>query len=151
MQLKNLSLVVGALALSLTATSIAVNAEMTTSSPFLVAQKQFGERGPWKRLGLTDAQKSQLSEIRRGTREEIDRILTEEQREQLKTAMQNQNRQGGWKRAISSLNLSEQQKTQLREIMRSQKTKMEAVLTEEQKAQLQKYRDEMRARRQLNQ
>ncbi len=149
MKLKNLSLIAGAIALTLTATSLAVNAEMTSSSPFLVAQEQPREmRGPWKKLGLTDAQKTQLKDIRRVTREEIDKILTEEQRTQLKNAMQNQNGKRGWRGAMASLNLSDEQRTQIREVMRSQKAKMEAILTTEQKAQLDQYKQEMRARRQ---
>ncbi|MUH00155.1 P pilus assembly/Cpx signaling pathway, periplasmic inhibitor/zinc-resistance associated protein [Scytonema sp. UIC 10036] len=150
MKFKNLSLVAGAIALTLTATSWAVNAETISSSPFLIAQEQSREmRGPWQKLGLTDAQKTQLQEIRRNTREEIDRVLTEEQRAQLNNAMQNQNgKRGGWRGIMNSLNLSEAQKTQIREIKRSQKTKMEAILTPEQKAQLDEIKNQMRARRQ---
>ncbi|KYC43505.1 P pilus assembly/Cpx signaling pathway, periplasmic inhibitor/zinc-resistance associated protein [Scytonema hofmannii PCC 7110] len=149
MKLKNLSLIAGAIALTLTATSLAVNAETTSSSPFLVAQEQPREmRGPWKKLGLTDAQKTQLKDIRRVTREEIDKILTEEQRAQLMTTMKNQNGKRGWRGAMASLNLSNEQRTQIREVMRSQKAKMEAILTTEQKAQLDQYKQEMRARRQ---
>ncbi|GAA6619875.1 Spy/CpxP family protein refolding chaperone [Scytonema sp. NUACC26] len=150
MKIKHLSLIAGTIALTLTATSWAVNAETTSSSPFFVAQAQTEQtKGPWQQLGLTDAQKTQLQEIRRNTREEINKILTEEQRTQLRNAMQNQSaRRGGRKRMMDSLNLSDEQKTQMREVKRSQWAQMEAILTEEQKAQLKKYREERRARRQ---
>jgi periplasmic protein CpxP/Spy len=153
MKIKHLSLVAGAIALTLTTTSLAVNAETTSSSSFLVAQEQpRGRKGIWQELGLTDAQKTQIQEIRRNSREEINKILTEEQRAQLaqvKNSMQNQSsRRGGWKSMMDSLNLSEEQKTQIREVKRSQKAQIEAVLTEEQREQFKKIREERRARRQ---
>ncbi|MBW4632902.1 MAG: P pilus assembly/Cpx signaling pathway, periplasmic inhibitor/zinc-resistance associated protein [Iphinoe sp. HA4291-MV1] len=145
MKLKNLSLICGAIALGLTAaTSFAVKAEANSSLPLVVAQSQ--EKGAsLQRLGLTDEQKTKIKEIRRSTRAEVDKILTEQQRKQLKTVMRN--REAG-RRAFDSLNLSDDQKNQLRQVMQSQKTQIEAVLTTEQKEQLQKYRDQMRARRQ---
>lgn len=148
MKIKTLSLVVGAIALSLTLAPLAVKAERTTSSPLVVAQA-VREKGPFQKLQLTDSQQEQIQEIRRTTRTEIDKVLNDQQREQLKTAMQN--RQGGWRRAFASLNLSQDQKNQIRQLMRSQKSKIEAVLTDEQKAQLQKMREEMRSRRQQRQ
>lgn len=148
MKIKTLSLVVGAIALSLTLAPLAVKAERTTSSPLVVAQA-VREKEPFQKLQLTDSQQEQIQEIRRTTRTEIDKVLNDQQREQLKTAMQN--RQGGWRRAFASLNLSQDQKNQIRQLMRSQKSKIEAVLTDEQKAQLQKMREEMRSRRQQRQ
>ncbi|NJM71148.1 MAG: P pilus assembly/Cpx signaling pathway, periplasmic inhibitor/zinc-resistance associated protein [Scytonema sp. RU_4_4] len=144
MQLKNLSLICGILALSLTVTSFAVKAEANSSLPLVIAQSQ-EKGGVFQRLGLTDEQKTKIQEIRRSTRTELDKILTEQQREQLKTTMQN--RQGG-RRVFDSLNLSDEQKNQLRQVMQSQKTQIEALLTTEQKEQLQKHREQMRARRQ---
>ena len=47
-----------------------------------------------------------------------------------------QNHQG-CRRAIDSLNLTEHKKNQLRQVMRSQKTQMDEVLTPEQKQQIQ--------------
>ncbi|ARV59471.1 P pilus assembly/Cpx signaling pathway, periplasmic inhibitor/zinc-resistance associated protein [Nostocales cyanobacterium HT-58-2] len=148
MKLKKLSLIFGAIALSLTVTSFAIKAEANSTSPIVVAQSwEKGGRekeGPLQRLGLTDEQKTKMKEIRRNTRAEVEKILTEQQREQLQTAMQNRQ---GRRSAFSSLNLSDEQKSQLQQVMQSQKTQMDAVLTAEQKAQLQKYREEMRSRR----
>ncbi|WP_017316334.1 Spy/CpxP family protein refolding chaperone [Mastigocladopsis repens] len=142
MKLKNLSIICGAIALSLTATSFVVKAE--ANSPLVIAQSQ-QKGGALQRLGLTDEQKAKIKEIRSNARAEMDKILTEQQREQLKTAMQN--RQGKGDR-FASLNLTDQQKNQMRQLMQSQKTQIEAILTPQQKEQLQKYREEMRARRQ---
>lgn len=144
MKLKNVSLIVGAIALSLTATIPAVNAQTTSSSLVAQAPPQKGQFE--QRLGLTDTQKSQIASIRRNTRAEMEKILTAEQREQIQTAMQN--RQRGGKRAFSSLNLTEEQKTRMREIKQSEKQQIEALLTDEQKQQWQKIREEKRARRQ---
>ncbi|NMG11454.1 P pilus assembly/Cpx signaling pathway, periplasmic inhibitor/zinc-resistance associated protein [Brasilonema sp. UFV-L1] len=144
MQLKNLSLICGALALSLTATCFAVKVEANSSLPSVIAQSQ-DKKGPFQHLKLTDEQKAKIKEIRRGTRTEVDKILTQQQREQLKTALQNP--QEG-RRVFDSLNLSDEQKNQLRQVMQSQKTQIDALLSAEQKEELQKYREQMRARRQ---
>lgn len=88
------------------------------------------------KIGTNRRTKTQLQEIRRNTREEIDKILTEEQRARLKNAMENRDgKRGGWRSVMNSLNLSDEQKTQIREVKRAQRTKMEAILTDEQKAQ----------------
>ena len=143
MKLKNLSLIGAAIALSLTATSLAVKAEANSSSPIVVAQSR-EKGGPLQRLGLTDEQKAKITEIRRNTRAEMEKILTEQQREQLKTAMENRQGRRG---AFAALNLTDDQKNQMRQVMQSQKTQIEGVLTAEQKEQLQKYRQERGSRR----
>jgi periplasmic protein CpxP/Spy len=151
MKLRSLSIMASAIALTLTATSLAVKAESITSSHTVVAQqmRQKG-RGMWQQLGLTEAQQAQIQTIRQNTRAEMEKILTEEQREQLRTSMQDggmqnrRNRQG----KFASLNLTEEQKTQMRQLMQSQKAQIEAVLTPEQKAQMQRMKEERRSRRQ---
>jgi Spy/CpxP family protein refolding chaperone len=70
-------------------------------------------------LGLTDTQKTQIQRIRRNTRPEMDKVLTTEQKEQLKAAMQEGQAQssqgegrGKWKKDIfTSLNLTDAQKS----------------------------------------
>ncbi|MEC4814641.1 MAG: P pilus assembly/Cpx signaling pathway, periplasmic inhibitor/zinc-resistance associated protein [Scytonema sp. PMC 1069.18] len=151
MKLRSLSIIAGAIALTLTATSLAVKAEPITSSPTVVAQqmRQKG-KGMWQQLGLTEAQQEQIKIIRQNTRAEMDKILTDEQRAQLKTSMQNggvqnrRNRRGGF----ASLNLTDAQQTQMRQLMESQKTQIEAVLTPAQKAQLEQMKQERRSRHQ---
>jgi Spy/CpxP family protein refolding chaperone len=58
-----------------------------------------------------------------------------------------QNRQGK-RGAFAALNLTDEQKNQMRQVMQSQKTQIDAVLTPEQKQQLQKYQQERGSRRQ---
>jgi periplasmic protein CpxP/Spy len=152
MQLQKLSLIAGAFALSLTAMPFAVKAETISSSPIQIAQTptqapRKGE-GKFNRLGLTDAQKAQMAEIRRETKAQMEAILTPQQREQLQTARQN--RQG--KRQVwRNLNLTDAQRNQMRQIMQTQKSKMEAILTSEQRQRLEEFRQNrqnMRSRRQ---
>lgn len=96
------------------------------------AQNRFGGAG----LQLTEQQKARLAEIRRSTRTQIERILTPQQREQLKAAMQNrQDRRD----AFAAINLSSEQKTQLQSIMRSARSQSEAVLTPQQREQIRQY------------
>ena len=57
-----------------------------------------------------------------------------------------ENRQGR-RGAFAALNLTDDQKNQMRQVMQSQKTQIEGVLTAEQKEQLQKYRQERGSRR----
>ncbi|WP_315789349.1 Spy/CpxP family protein refolding chaperone [Fischerella sp. JS2] len=147
MTLKKLSLLAGAVALSLTALPFAVQAQ-TTSSPFLVAQVPQG-KGPLQNLGLTEAQKAQIAEIRRNTKAKMDAVLTPQQREQLANARQNRQANRQDRRNIkASLNLTEDQKAQMRQIMKSQKSQIDAVLTPEQRQQLQQMRESKRSRRQ---
>ncbi|MBF1990704.1 Spy/CpxP family protein refolding chaperone [Fischerella thermalis] len=143
MTLNKISLIAGAVALSLTALPFAVQAQ-TTSSPFLVAQVPQG-KGLLQSLGLTDAQKAQIAEIRRNTKAKMDAVLTPQQREQLANARQNRQNRRNLK---ASLNLTEDQKTQMRQIMESQKSQIDAVLTPEQRQQLQQMRESKRSRRQ---
>ena len=88
MKLKALSLIAGAIALTLTATSFAVQAQTASSSPLLVAQTPKKQRGPWKNLNLTDAQKAQIQQIERNTRAQIEAVFTPEQKEKLRAAFE---------------------------------------------------------------
>ncbi len=147
MKLKKLSLIAGAVALSLTAVPFAVQAQ-TTSSPFLVAQVPQG-KGSFQNLGLTDTQKAQIAEIRRNTKAKMDAVLTPQQREQLANAKKDRqaNRQDR-RNFKASLNLTEDQKAQMRQIMESQKSQIDAVLTPEQRQKLQEMRANKPSRRQ---
>jgi Spy/CpxP family protein refolding chaperone len=127
MKRKTLSLsfiaaIAAAFALTLTATPLVAQAQHT----FLSSRpgQEFAEKEPWKKLGLTDTQKTQIQRIRRNTRPEMDKVLTTEQKEQLKAAMQELQAQssqgegrGKWKKDIfTSLNLTDAQKSQIQEI-----------------------------------
>lgn len=169
MKLKVLSLVAGAIALTLTATSFAVNAQTASPSPMLLAQTPHKERGPWKELGLTDAQKSQIEAIHRDSRTKTEAVLTPEQKAKLETAKkahraewearkaqgqagqgqrQPGQHRGGRKGGFADLNLSEAQKTEMRQIRESEKQQIQAVLTPEQRQKLEQFRQNAPSRRQ---
>ncbi|MCC5665553.1 P pilus assembly/Cpx signaling pathway, periplasmic inhibitor/zinc-resistance associated protein [Nostoc sp. CHAB 5784] len=160
MKLKALSLIAGAftkcapcaLALTLTATSFAVNAQTASPSPVLLAQTPQKERGPWKELGLTDAQQTQIQAIKRDSRTKIEAVYTPEQKAKLEAAKQARRaewqagqgqRQPGQRRGkggYADLNLSEAQKTQIRQIQESKKQQIQAILTPEQRQKLEQFR-----------
>jgi periplasmic protein CpxP/Spy len=158
MKTKTLSLIAAAFALTLTATPLVAQAQ--EASPSRQPGKEFAEKGPWKQLGLTDAQKAKMQEIRRNTRAEMEKVLTPEQKEQLKAAMQERRGQrsqgegrgeggkGKKNNPFASLNLSEAQKTRMQEIKESSKQQMEAVLTPAQREQMKQIQQNWKSRRQ---
>jgi protein CpxP len=153
MKLKNLYLIAGAFALSLSATPFIVNAQQISQTPTEVKPSR---NSPFERLGLTDSQKTQIKEIRRNSRAQMEAILTPEQKQQLQAAKQarqgqprQQRGQGeGAKKGWASLNLTPEQKTKMREIRESEKNQIQAILTPQQQQQLKEFQDNMRSRRQ---
>ncbi|TBR59139.1 P pilus assembly/Cpx signaling pathway, periplasmic inhibitor/zinc-resistance associated protein [Westiellopsis prolifica IICB1] len=146
MKLQKLLLIVGAVALSLNTVPFAVQAQ-TTSSPFVVAQVPQG-KGPFQNLGLTETQKAQIAEIRQNTKAKMDAVLTPQQREQLANAKKDRQANRQDRRNLkASLNLTEDQKAQMRQIMESQKSQIDAVLTPEQRQRLQEMRANKPSRR----
>ena len=131
----------GVLALTVAAAPLAVKADNQSNQP---SSGQAQNKPRFAGVELTQQQKDQMEQIRRDTRAQIEQILTPQQREQFKTAMQN--RQGG-RAAFAAMNLSPEQQTQMRTIMQSSKSRAEAVLTVEQRQQIQKYRQERRQQR----
>ncbi|MBW4569002.1 MAG: P pilus assembly/Cpx signaling pathway, periplasmic inhibitor/zinc-resistance associated protein [Tolypothrix carrinoi HA7290-LM1] len=153
MKLKSLSLIAAAIALSLSATPFVVNAQKISQTP---TQVKPARNGPFERLGLSEEQKTKIKEIRRNSRAQMEAILTPEQKQQLQAAKQarqgqppEQRNQGQRpKRGFASLNLTEEQKTKMREIRESEKNQIQAILTPEQQQQLKQFQDNMRSRRQ---
>jgi protein CpxP len=92
--------------------------------------------GGWKKLNLSDAQKQQLKSIRESTKQQVQGILTDDQRAKLAAAKQSGNHKGVWK----SLNITSEQKQQIRDLRKSAKDQALAVLTPEQRTQLQQMR-----------
>jgi Spy/CpxP family protein refolding chaperone len=165
MKFKSLSLIAGAVALTLTTTSFAVKAQKASASPLLLAQAQEqaprqGKKGAWAELGLTEAQQTRLREIRRNTRTQIEGVLTQEQKDQLRTAAQARRAQrqagqpgqrlGRGGKGFGNLNLTEDQKNRIQAIKESAKQQMDAVLTPEQRAKIQQFRQNWQQRRQQN-
>lgn len=114
----------------------------------------------WKDLGLTDTQKNQIRAIRRDSRTKMEAVFTPEQKAKLEAAKQARQaqRQAGQgqrqpgqrsrKDSFADLNLTEAQKTQIRQIRESEKQQIQAVFTPEQRQKLEQYRQNAPSRRQ---
>lgn len=164
MKIKLMPMLAGAIALGVVATPFAVKAQAHHSGQPLLAQAQRQEhQGKWAKLNLTDAQKEQMRQIRKDTHNQIQAILTQDQLDKLKTLMQNrrgQNRQGqnqqgqnrqARRNVMAELNLTDDQKAKIKQIMEQQKTRMQQVLTTEQQQQLQQMRQNWQQHRQQGQ
>lgn len=166
MKLKSLSLIAGAIVLTLTAAPFVAQAQNTSPSSLPGVETRNKERGPWEKLNLSEQQKNQIAEIRRNTRTQIEGILTPEQLAQFKAKKQGfeQRRQqrlsqgerpqgqrpqgkrpGG---PFADLNLNADQQAKIKQIMESSKQQIEQVLTAEQREQIQKFRENRQSRRQ---
>jgi Spy/CpxP family protein refolding chaperone len=112
------------------------------------------------RLNLTDAQKTQMRQIREATRGQIENVLTPEQRNTLRAAKEQRSQQraqqqgqqrgqrGQYRQVWSSLNLSAEQQAQIKRIRDESRQRMQAVLTPEQQQQMQQMRQNRQNRRQ---
>jgi len=92
-----------------------------------------------EQLDLTDAQSTQIEAIHTDARDQMQSVLTNEQRATLEGS------EG--RRAWRALDLSDSQREQLRSIREASKEEISAVLTEEQRSQIQSMREERRGRR----
>jgi periplasmic protein CpxP/Spy len=146
MNVKRCFLLPGALALALAyAAPLLPVVAQTPTAP----AGQYSKRGI--NLNLTADQKAQLKQIRESTRSQIDAVLTQEQREQLAAAKQQrqQGQQGQKTRGMwASLNLTADQKAKVKAIRQDAKQKMDAVLTAEQRQQLEQQRQTRQQNRQ---
>jgi periplasmic protein CpxP/Spy len=153
MKFKVLSLAAGAIALTLTATSFAANAQNDVNAPHSQGHMQHkewkqgakdGKDGKFEKLGLTEAQRNQISEIRKQGRSEIiNNVLTAEQRTQLENATQG----GKQDRGFRQLNLTDDQKNQIKLIMESKKQQIDGILTPEQRQKLEQMKQDRRNNR----
>ncbi len=120
--------------------------------------------GSFERLALTDAQRTQLEAIREDAHTQVEAILTDEQRQQARAAreqfesrraefasltpeqrqarFQEMRAQRGSGGPLAELNLTDEQREQIRSIMENARTQSENVLTSEQRQQLQQWRDD---------
>ncbi|OUL20233.1 hypothetical protein BV372_33165 [Nostoc sp. T09] len=90
-------------------------------------------------LNLTDTQKAKAKQIGEQTQAKILALLTSDQQEKFKAAIQSQ--QESPMRVLRSLNLSAEQKQQIREIQRNQRQEFQAILTPEQQAKMKQHRE----------
>lgn len=114
-----------------------------TSMPNRMENRKPRGEGGWKKLNLTEAQKTQMKSIHDSAKARREAVLTAEQRAIIAQARQSGDRKG----VMKSLNLTEAQKQQMKAIMQESKMQMENVLTAEQKQQAAKFREERGSRR----
>jgi Spy/CpxP family protein refolding chaperone len=86
-------------------------------------------------MDFTDEQKEKLQEVKGEVSDRMNKILTSEQQEYVKSAVE-----GGRKpqEVIQSLNLSRQQKEELEDVQKWQRSQLFSILTNEQKQKLRK-------------
>jgi periplasmic protein CpxP/Spy len=100
-----------------------------------------GEHGKkWEKLNLSADQKAKIKTIRDSAKQQMDGILTAEQKAQLQQAKQTRQR--------PNLNLTADQKAQMKTIRESTETQIKALLTPEQQQQLEKMHQERQGSRQ---
>ncbi len=126
----------GAIALLISAAPV-LTASAQSSAPTAprVGQKM------QNRLNLTADQKAKLKTIRDSVRQQIEGVLTSEQRATLQADRgQGMKRGQVWK----SLNMSDDQKAKIKQIRESARSQMDSVLTPEQRSQMQQYKSQRR-------
>ncbi|MDX2239171.1 MAG: hypothetical protein NW224_00635 [Leptolyngbyaceae cyanobacterium bins.302] len=139
MNIKTLLFVPGAIALSVSCFMMSPVLAQLEGAPAPAQMK----RG-MNQLNLTEAQKTQMKQVREETKAQIEQVLTPEQRTQMQALKQSGGKKAG---GLQSLNLSEAQKQQIRQIRESSQQKMEAILTAEQRALMQQQRQNWQQRR----
>ncbi|MBD2256515.1 Spy/CpxP family protein refolding chaperone [Pseudanabaena sp. FACHB-2040] len=124
---RRLPLLAGMLALALAATLAPAGLAQSGSL------QECGDRQGQNHLNLTTEQQAQMDSIRQAERQQMDTILTTEQRERLETARTNRENP---RQVFESLGLTETQKTQMQAVRESAREQMNAILTQEQRQQL---------------
>ncbi len=147
MKLKNLSLIVGSIALALTAAGSSVNAQTVTNKPLVIAQNPKPAPAPSNQqnpqpqgIQLSKPQRDKIEAIRTNARQQIEKIFTEQQRRQVKAGLEaGQSPQ----QVFSSVKFTPDQQKKIREVMQSSQAQIEAQLTPAQKQQLEQIRKQM--------
>jgi protein CpxP len=143
---KLMSVLASVVAVSVVAVPFLVKADAIHNGQPLLAQaeqnshKKEGDR--WAKLNLTDAQKQQLRQIEKDSRQQIEGVYTPQQLAQIKAA-RTQHQQGqhtNRRDVMKSLNLTDSQKAQIKQIITAQKAKMDSVFTPQQRQQLEQQR-----------
>ncbi|MGL5804159.1 MAG: Spy/CpxP family protein refolding chaperone [Xenococcaceae cyanobacterium] len=116
----------------------AIFSTFSIDTEILQAQQPSQERtSRMEKIGLTTEQKDRVAQIRNNTRQQIEGILTDEQKSQY----QNEIAAGKKPReAMRSANLSAEQKEKIKGMMRSQREQISQLLTPEQKQKLREQR-----------
>jgi len=159
--MKFLHVLTGAVVLLSSIAPMLPAAAQVDSTPTTPRQERLNRRGP--QLNLTEAQKTEMKKIREATHAKVLAVLTPEQKAQLETLRQSAPRSGrqpGQKpqgqpgqlaRGFQSLNLTEDQKAQIKAIREAGRQQVQAILTPEQRAQMEQMRQTGQQRRQMRQ
>ena len=139
--LSALPLMIGSFGLA--APSQAQSRQETLTAQASPQQPTEQKRGGWGRkfeqLNLTEAQKAQIQQIKQSQRQQMEAILTAEQRAQKQAAREQRQR--------PNLNLTEDQRTRMQAVKTAGKSQIEAVLTPAQRQQLEQMRSTRGQRR----
>ena len=153
MKFKVMSVLTGAVLVAATTTPLNVNAVQVLPGQHLLAQATPPQgQGKLADLNLTQDQKARMRQLHQETRQKIEAVLTQEQRRQYTAALQNPSRavrngngdmnsfsvqRSGRRNVMASLNLTQEQKNKIRDLMQSARSRMNGILTEAQRTQLQ--------------
>lgn len=125
MKFKPISLLVGAIAIAVATTPVIARSEQP-SVPTQLFPVLAG-------IELTPQQQDQIAQTRQASRSKIEGILTSEQQNQFKAALE---RGDGLLAAIAAANLSSEQQAQVRTVFQSARTQVANTLTLEQRQQI---------------
>ncbi len=107
--------------------------------------QQTTRKGPLADLNLTPEQQQRMQQIRQNARTQMQQVLTPEQRQQL-SQLQGQSPEQR-RTSVKNLNLTDAQKQQMKQIRTSTRQQIEAILTPEQRQQLEARRQQWQQRR----
>jgi periplasmic protein CpxP/Spy len=125
MKLKLISILAGAVVFVALLSAIAVHAQPQIPSEILPPMMSG--------ITLTPEQETQLQQVRSQTQNQIESILTPEQRDRARAALE----QGeGIQRTIASMDLTKEQQTQLRTVFQSARQQMAHIITPQQRRQI---------------
>lgn len=137
--IKLLPLLAGAFSLSVSFGNIPAGLAQSNMPPAPPAAGERAQKQQHNRLNLTPEQKEQMQRIKESSRQQMDGILTSEQKARLEAARANRENP---RRVFESLNLTEDQKAQIEQIRQASKQQMEAILTPEQRQQMEQHRQQ---------
>jgi len=141
MKLKKLSILAGAVAVAFSITPLAVNAQVNSNAPQRVSQ---ANRQSPPDLKLSQPQIQKITQIRSKTRDQIQAVLTKQQRDKIQTDLQaGKNPQ----QVFASIQFTQKQQEELRSIMVGSQKQMEGVLDAKQKKILNEWRASQRGQR----
>lgn len=153
MKLKLKSVLTGAVVLVVAATSFVIKPiQAAPGQPLLAQATTQPGQGRWANLNLTPEQQTRLRQLHEQTRKKIEAVFTPQQLQQYRTALQNRRsgmrtangdvnsssaQQTGRQNILATLNLTQEQKTKIQQLLRDSRNQRNTILTDAQRSQLQ--------------